>query len=346
MRMRLSPPTLLSIRLIIAWGLLATAPIGCSSVVRVPEQTYLGAPYNWAFRARYPRSDRLFNAFDYGHAILYEQLLRAEGKPEEARRSIEEREFTFITTRLLVHPPAFPLEEHAVGPTYTTLVPELFAVFDWTHMLHRQLYDVLADEKLDSTARDSRVAQLLRYYESRPDLALSSLPKSMTLMEGAPYSLVFRRQNPKFNGLLWSYHWYQMVLYDALLATDDLRGRHRNVEAATERFWSLLADAPSKMPRIMPMAAAVAPRFSALYPEAAIIFDNLHSLHDVVADILASPLIAARDKRSAILRAVHTFQDSTTQVISRDEWRSMALEMGVQNMGGPAPTPVAMSRGS
>ena len=91
------------------------------------------------------------------------------------------------------------------------------------------------------------------------------------------------------------------------------------------------------------MAAAVSPRFAERYPEAAIIFDNLHSLHDVVADILASPLIAASDKRSAILRAVHTFQDATTQVISRDEWRSMAREMGVDNMGGPAPTPVATS---
>ena len=324
----------------------AAAAIGCGSVARVPEQTYLGASSNWAFRARYPGADRLFNAFDYGHAVLYERLLRAEGNPEEARRTIEGREFEFITKQLLVHPPALPLEEHAVGPTYTTFVPELYAVFDWTHMLHRQLYDVLADERLDSAARDNRVARLLRYYASRPDLALSTLPKSMDLMEGAPYSLVFRKQNPKFNGLLWSYHWYQMVLYDALLATNDPAGRHRNVQAATAHFWTLLADPPSKMPTMMPMAAAVSPRFSEHYPEAAIIFDNLHSLHDVVSDILASPIIAKQDKRPAILRAIRTFQDSTTQVISRDEWRSMAHEMGVENMGGMAPTPVVTSHGN
>ncbi len=178
----------------------------CGSFARVPEQTYLGASYNWAFRDRYPHSDRLFNAFDYGHAILYEHLLRDAGHPDAAVRNIEGREFDFITQRLLVHPPALPLEEHAVGPTYTTLVPELSAVFDWAHMLHRQLYDVLADDKLDSAARDARAQQLLRYYASRRDLALSKLPKSMSLMEGAPYSLIFRRQDPKFNGLLWSYH--------------------------------------------------------------------------------------------------------------------------------------------
>jgi hypothetical protein len=326
------------------WLATTAALTACSTFSRVPEQTYLGASYNWAFRRSFPRSDRLFNAFDYGHAILYERLLRDEGRPDEAVRNIDGREFTFITTRLLVDPPELPLEEHAVGPTYTTLVPELLAVFDWTHMLHRQLYDVLAAAKLDSAARDARVERLLRYYTSRRDIALSTMPKSMVLMEGAPYSLVFRRQDPKFNGLLWSYHWYQMVVYDALLATNDAAGRHRNVDAATARFWAMLADAPTHMPTTMPLTAAVAPRFAARYPEAAIIFDNLHSLHDVVADILASPIVAPSDKRRAILRAIGTFRDSTTEVVSRDEWRTMAREMGVDKMGGEAPIPAGTPR--
>ena len=186
---------LISCRLVTAMiALCVTA--GCGSLARVPEQTYLGASYNWEFRDLFPRSDRLFNAFDYGHAILYERLLR-DRDVAEAARDIEGREFHFITTRLLVHPPSLPLEEHAIAPTYVKLVPELSAVFDWAHMLHRQLYDVLAEPKLDSAQRDERVAQLLRYYESRQDLALSTRPKSMSLMEGAPYSLEFRRQDPK-----------------------------------------------------------------------------------------------------------------------------------------------------
>jgi hypothetical protein len=130
-----------------------------------------------------------------------------------------------------------------------------------------------------------------------------------------------------------------MAIYDALLATSDPSGRYQNVEASTARFWALIADAPAHMPTVMPLTAAVAPRFAARYPEAAIIFDNLHSLHDVVADILASPLIPSREKRSAVLRALGSFQDSTTQVVSRDEWRSMAREMGVEKMGGVSPTP-------
>lgn len=318
---------------------LGTLVASCGSFSRVPEQTYLGASYNWAFRDRFPHSDRLFNAFDYGHATLYEHLIRDEGRPDVAVREIDGREFEFITTRLLVHPPDLPLDEHAIGPTYSTLVPELAAVFDWAHVLHRQLYDVLADPRIDSAGRDARIAQLIRYYDSRKDIALSTQPKSMNLMEGAPYSLVFRRQDPKFNGLLWSYHWYQMVVYDALLAATDATGRHQNVDAATAHFWALIANPPSNMPTTMPLAAGVAPRFAARYPEAAIIFDNLHSLHDVVADILASPKVCSKEKRPTILRAIGAFRDSTTEVVSRDEWRSMALEMGVAKMGGLAPTP-------
>jgi hypothetical protein len=318
----------------------AGVAVGCGGVTRVSEQTYLNASYNWAFRNRFPQTDRLFNAFDYGHAILYEHLL-GEGEDAEAgARLIDGREFDFITRRLLLHPPALPLEEHAIGPAYTKLVPELSALFDWAHMLHRQLYDVLSDRKLDSTLRDVRIAQLLRYYRSRRDLALSTAPKSMELMEGAPYSLVFRRQDPRFNGLLWSYHWLQLVLYDALLAAEDTAGQRLNIDAATARFWVLIADAPLHMPTVMPLAAAVAPRLASRYPDAAIIFDNLHSLHDVVSDILASRVVPAREKRPAILRAMRSFQDSTTDVTTRDEWRSMASEMGVEKMGGVAPTPV------
>ncbi|HEY2854893.1 MAG TPA: hypothetical protein VGJ18_18695 [Gemmatimonadaceae bacterium] len=311
--------------------------VACSSVTRVPDQTYLSTPQNWDFRNRFRESDRLFNAFDYGHAKLYDVLVRHRG--DSAVGEIEGKEFPYITTKLLVHPPTLPLEERAVGPTYSRFAPELLGVFDWAHMLHRQIYDVLADEKLDSAGRDARVRQLILYYQSRRDLALSTAPKSMNLMEGATYSLVFRREHPKFNGLLWSYHWYQLVIYDALLATHMPDGQRRNVDAATARFWELIATAPTHMPTTMPLAAGVSPLFAQRYPDAAIIFDNLHALHDVVADILASPVVTFAQKRATILRAMQSFQDSTTEVTSRDDWRAMALAMDVEKMGGTATFP-------
>ena len=297
------------------------------------EQTYFRASHNWEFRARYESADRLFNAFDYGHAILYETLLL---HPADAAQRLEGRELSFIMGRVLRRPPAVPLDEHAIGPRYATLVPEVVAIFEWTHMLHRQIYDVWADEWIGPAQKDAEVHALLRYYGSRKDLALSAQPKSMELMEGQPYSLSFRGESPKFNGLIWSYHWLQMALYDALILEPDAVERHAQVDSTLARFWAMLASPPASMPAVMPMSAAVAPAFSTRYPEAAIIFDNLHSLHDVVADVLASPKVPRSQKRPVILAAAARYRDDTTAVTSREEWLQMSRAMGADRMGGVA----------
>ena len=38
------------------------------------EQFYYPGAFNWEFLRTYPEAARLFNAFDYGHAVLYERL--------------------------------------------------------------------------------------------------------------------------------------------------------------------------------------------------------------------------------------------------------------------------------
>ena len=210
-------------------------------------------------------------------------------------------------------------------------------MFEWSHLLHRQIYDVYADERLRPAARDAQVRALVRYYRSRADLAFSAHPKAMSLMEGQSYSLAFRRRAPRFNGLLWSYHWMQMALHEALVVGETPEARRAGVDAGVQRFWALLADAPAHMPRVMPMSAAVAPRFSARHPEAAIIFDNMHALHDVVGDVLATPGLSVRQQRAAILAAAAGYRDSTTAVTSHDDWRAMARDMGLDAMGGAAP---------
>ena len=298
------------------------------------EQTYMKAPHNWVFRSHYPEADRLFNAFDYGHAILYETLWR---NPDSPSSSLDEKQFNFITQKLLVHPPRVMLDESAIGPEFAKLAPEAHEMFEWAHMLHRQIYDVLADERIPDSRRDSQVAAVVQYYRSRPALAFSTKPKSMELMEAQPYSLAFRKRFPKYNGLIWSYHWYQMAIYDALLAGNTSAQRKANVGLVTDRFWQMLRGGQSGLPSLMPMSPAIATRFSARYPEAAIIFDNLHSLHDVVSDILSNPSVPREKKRAAILAAAARYRDDTSFVTSHDEWRSMALEMGVANMGGLPP---------
>jgi hypothetical protein len=300
------------------------------------EQAQLTASHNWTFRNRYPDAERLVNAFDYGHAVLYETLLRRPRLAEAGAR-LDGPVYDYVVNSVLRFPPDLGLEERTIGPRYATLVPELLAMFEWAHVLHRQLYDVMADERLTPAQREARAHEVLRYYQSRPDLALSATPKSMDLMEGQPYSLAFRRAAPKFNGLIWSYHWLQIALYEALLLAVTPAERAANVDTSLAWFWAMVDGAPGRLPKVMPMSPAVAPRFSALYPEAAIIFDNLHALHDVAADVLASPIIPGSRKRAAILSAAAAYRDSTTAVTTRDEWRQHSAHMGVDQMGGRAP---------
>ena len=299
----------------------------------VHEQFYLPGSFNWQFRRNYPAADKLFNAFDYGHAILYERLWRQPGVPVGR---LENDEFDFITKKLLVSPPSLPLEEGAIEVAYVKMAPEAKLMFEWAHLLHRQIYDVLADERLSDTRKDAKIAELIRYYKSRKDLAFSSFPKSMDLMEGQPYSLAFRKGYPKFNGLIWAYHWLQIGLYEPLLAGKNKDERQTGVMAAVARFRQMIEQPPTWMPRVMPMTPAVAPLFTARYPEAAIIFDNLHSMHDVISDILANPSVPRDRKRAEILKAASRYRDDKSFIVSLDDWREMAAMMGVQNMGGPA----------
>jgi hypothetical protein len=310
----------------------ACAPLGAQWSTTY-DQVYYPGKFNWQFRNKYPAADRLFNAFDYGHAILYEILWN---EPNAPASKLESEEYDFITRKLLVNPPRLPLEEAAIEIGYAQLAPEAKMMFDWAHLFHRQVYDIWADERISVAEKDAKVAELLRYYRSRPDLAFSSQPKTMELMEGQPYSLAFRRNYPKFNGLIWAYHWLQVGLYEPLVVGKNEDERQTGVLAAVARFRQMIENPPTNMPRIMPMTSAVAPTFAARYPEAAIIFDNLHSMHDVVSDILANPGVPRGEKRARILEAARRYRDGTSYVMTVTEWRDMATMMGVQNMGGPA----------
>ena len=295
------------------------------------EQFYLPGKFNWQFRHNYPAADRLFNAFDFGHAILYETLWT---NFDGSIRELEEGWYNRLTKEILVHPPRVPLEEAAIEVAYAKLAPEAKLMFDWAHLFHRQIYDVWADERIPPNEKDQKIAELLRYYKSRRDIAFSSKPKSMVLMQEQPYSLAFRKNYPKFNGLIWAYHWLQVGLYEPLVVGRTADEKQAGVRAAVARFWQMLQEPPRTMPYVMPMTAAVAPEFAKRYPEAAIIFDNLHSMHDVVSDILANPSVPRDRKRAELMLAARRYRDDTSYVMTEQAWRTMAEHMGVENMGG------------
>jgi hypothetical protein len=321
----------------VALAMTLTATVGSIAVGqdRRDEQFYYPGGFNWAFLHNYNEAARLFNAFDYGHAVLYETLYT---RPDSAAAGRElDKQYRYLTTDLLLRPPRFAVAEEVIEPRYANIAWRAKLMFDWAHVLHRQIYDVYADERVPEAQKDSLVERLTDYYLSRPDIAFVPVPKSMALMDEQYYSQVFRRRYPKFNGLIWAYHWLQVGLYEPFLAGCTPSEREAGVQAAVARFWDMLKDPPKSMPRVMPMTATVAPQFTARHPRAAAIFDNLHMMHDIISDILAADTVPRGRKRDVIYAVLAEFRDSTRNVMTWDEWLLMGDHMGgIWAMGGPA----------
>jgi hypothetical protein len=181
------------------------------------------------------------------------------------------------------------------------------------------------------------IEQVTDYYLSNRKYAFTDKPKSMALMDEQYFSQTFRKAEPKFNGLIWAYHWLQVGLYEPFIEGHTEAERKAGVQATVARFWSMLENAPARMPKYMPMTSAIAPRFSAAHPRAAVIFDNLHMSHDIISDILTADTIPHGSKGKMIDQQLDKLQDPTRDVMSMDEWRMMAEQMGgVDAMGGPA----------
>ncbi len=301
---------------------------------RRDDQFYYPGSFNWSFLKIYPEGARLFNAFDYGHAVLYERLLTSTVAERDAAL---EKEYQFLTTDLLIHPPKFGVAEEVIEPTYAKLVWQAKQMFDWAHLLHRQIYDIYSDERIGNAAKDALIETVTDYYLTRKDKAFTVVPKSMTLMDDQYFSQIFRRSQPKFNGLIWAYHWLQVGLYEPLIAGATPAEKKAGVKATLARFWSMLEDAPARFPGAMPMTATIAPAFSAAHPRAAVIFDNLHMMHDIISDVLATDTIPRNRKRALIYEQLAEFRDGTRDVMTMDEWKQMGEMMGgIGAMGGPA----------
>jgi len=298
------------------------------------DRFYYPGSFNWRFLETYPGAARLFNAFDYGHSVLSEVLWT---KPDSATGTDAlEREYRFLTEDLLIRPPRFEVAEEAVAPSYMRLAWRAHAMFHWAHVLHRQIYDVYAATGFADDARRDLVERITDYYLESP-LAFPAVPKAMALMDDQYYSQVFRRRHARFNGLIWAYHWLQVGLYEPLIAGATPAEREAGVRAAVARFFAMVASAPEGYPRVMPMTATIAPEFTKRHPRAAAVFDNLHMMHDIISDILVSDRVPRGQKRAVIYEALAEFQDTTRNVMSRQEWLDMGHHMGgIDAMGGPA----------
>jgi hypothetical protein len=278
-----------------------------SATSRAEVVWYPLPPEAYSFGRVYPEAQRLLYAFDYGHALVYEKLLHNRGKISDP--AALEDELLATITKILNNPPHVKMDEASIAPTYTYTFPLVVNLFDWSHMLHQWVYDVLATSENRGQPMIDRVNEIYAVYKSRPEIMITDECKTMEFMDGQYFSKAFRRGFPSFNLLIWAYHWFQIRLYEALLE-ETRPARDAAVAATVAEFRRMVSDLPDSAPfDMMPQTAVEAPRFAALFPHLPAAFDNNHMLHDVISDILVSGQVTDEELRTTGVRAGRMAQD-------------------------------------
>ncbi|MGH9793372.1 MAG: hypothetical protein ACRD5G_01240, partial [Candidatus Acidiferrales bacterium] len=174
-------------------------------------------PYTNALRERFNVVYRYLNVIDIGHGELAEVLVTTESEARAVER-IERGTFGRVT-RMFLDPakaPNLAVHEETVAPESVKLAPRLNRAFDWTHILHRQIYDIMATS-LPFAEKMRYVREAYNWYLSEPEAAFPGQLKTHDLMEHQWFSQYWRQKYPMFNGAIWAYHWYQLRLNEVML---------------------------------------------------------------------------------------------------------------------------------
>ncbi len=280
----------------------ATLPV-MAQIERRGAMYPMVGPYSNALRKNFNLVYRYLNVVDIGHGELAEVLITTRDE-ERAVRLLEQDAFQRVT-RMFLDPeraPNLAVHEETVAPESVKVAPRLNRAFDWTHILHRQIYDVLATG-LRYEEKKRYVREAYNWYCSEPDAAFPGRLKTHDLMEHQWFSQYWRQKYPKFNAAIWAYHWLQLRLNEVMLE-ENLARRDAGIHEAIAEFRAMFEN-NDLLPKHMPMAHTISPRFLAEFPKIASTFDNLHSFHDIYNDILAHPQIA--DKRAEVYQQLEAF---------------------------------------
>jgi hypothetical protein len=268
----------------------------------VPDWIY-NKQRNHVYRQRGTYNDAIYNvtplaldlnAVAVGHAFAYEDLVSGKEK------GLETDTFQKIQW-VLQNPPQFMPDEGNISPTFGRKYGVLEQVFEWAHIFHAQTVDVLASTHLTDAEKETEIDKLYQFYLTKVPYAITGLPMNMGYLDGQSYSKAFRQKYPKINGLFWGYHWLQGSMYD-LLYGKTLEEQRKAYEKVGQQYRE------KELYRLdrsfMPMFAELSPRFAKRFPYISNTFDNLHMLHDMVNDILASDWLTEKQKEEQITRAI------------------------------------------
>jgi len=257
-----------------------------AQIVQTNAQYPLPASYNGVFYEEHEMAARSFYAAHVAHFSVYEEGMKLGTALPPRVEAAEAR-----VRALIEAPPKYEPPIDVTAPLWARTAHATAAAMEWTHHLHEQLYDILSDERIQD--RQAAGERAIAHYLSRDDAAFSTRGYGHAfMMEGGEWAGGFAREYPGMNGILWAYHWHHAAIYEALMEeTPEARS------SALDRALTLFEDSVLvNPPQYMPLTAEIAPRFGAMFPVAAHIFDNLHMMHDVVNDIMTDPRLSAKHR--------------------------------------------------
>ena len=308
----------------LAWASVAIValvdPVDAQIIQRNAEY-WLPAEYNYAFYEQHPEAARSFYPAHYAHFVVYEEGLKGQIALDERLERAEAS-----VRRLIEEPPRLEPPIDVIAPNWARIAHQTASAMDWTHHLHEQLYDILTDDRVADRKAAGETA--ISHYLSRQDAAFSTRGYGHGfMMGGGSWAGEFAERYPSMNGILWAYHWHHAAIYEALME-ETPEGRARELDRVLSVFVDSVLVNP---PTYMPLTAEAAPKFSAMFPAAAHIFDNLHMMHDVVNDIMVAGSVPEGAKAGEVERLL------SQMLFANQEWVEppvISHEMMMMHMPG------------
>lgn len=267
------------------------------------EISFLRGKYNTAQFKRHNRTFRYSAAMHFQHGKQHDVLqLTPLADHEKEDADFNQKSVDFVYRLKAKTEPTMEM----YGPYTARFAWSVYRAIDWTHDLHEQTYDIMADDDVQWNEKEKYLARSVKYYlEQNPDVARSIAPLDVTMRRAAvmmkPYFTLYRNYYPQSATFAFVAHWWHPAAYEC----DMISGNDKDQEMTLSQMNALMLDTVFKdRPQRMLLSREMMPRYSRLSPESANIFDNLHMLHGIVYDIMAYEGWTEKQKRDELYRVI------------------------------------------
>jgi hypothetical protein len=288
-----------------------------------------------SFSRDWPDLNARLIGIERAHGVLYGALIHGKGKLNEA--DVYRR----MTGRVAA-PAASASRDVEAEKGYDALGARGAEIVRRTQAFHREILAIFAG--VEASARERALEEAVDRYLSKPNVALTDVPKDMGILYDHPYtSFVNDESNPRrelkyptLNGFVWASHWYQLAAQEPLDVTADRTERKNGLKVVSDRFDRKLSNGtpPDAYPTELPLAPSIAPTLVSASLRAAAIIDNLNIMQDVLGDVAVHPKVG--NLRAAIDEVIDQFTDRGYRIVDVDDWITMALRHSIFEQGGPA----------